>query len=146
MRQWLFILSAALALTIAPLGVAADDTNNSVPSELSIELDSVAQLDGACRVTFIAQNKTIDDISSLVVEAVAFAATGGVQTISLFDFQNLPALKLRVRQFDLSDTVCADLGRILINGVQTCDGPAANPESCQKVLSVSSRSDVELLG
>ncbi|MEM1301464.1 MAG: hypothetical protein AAGH17_02680, partial [Pseudomonadota bacterium] len=118
------VLTLILCLLLGQAAGADTDEPDTTPT-ISVELNSVTQLDSACRLTFVAQNTLQDDIESLVLEAVAFGTDGGVALISLYDFQDLPALKLRVRQFDLQGKGCDDVGRILINGVQDCAGGSA---------------------
>lgn len=112
-----------------------------MPAGLSIELNALDQVDGACRLVFVARNATDADIDALVLETVAFDAEGGVTGISLFDFATLPADLPRVRQFDLPGTACDEIGSLLVNGVQACEGGA-----CDAPLSVGSRTGVEFLG
>lgn len=131
---------ALLALLAPPLSAQEVGTNSDGP--LSLTLDAASQVEGACRLTFVARNQADTDIGSLVIEAVAFDADGGVARIALFDFGALPARVPRVRQFDLPDMRCDKIESVLVNGVQTCEGGAA----CDTPPLVSSRADVELLG
>lgn len=139
---------APLALLTMGLCVAgqaqAQEPSQDKPAHIAIELNQTEQLDANCRLTFTAHNTTGGDIDSLVLETVLFDTSGGVRTLSLFDFQSLPNGTPRVRQFDLGATTCADLGQVLINGVATCEG--ATPAECQKALSLSSRTKHEVLG
>lgn len=122
----------------------AENPGATAPGSIKIELNRTDQMDGACRLTFTAQNGLGTDVSGMVLETVLFDATGGVITLSLFDFQSLPKDKPRVRQFDLAGTQCAGLGQILINGVARCDG--ADPATCQGALQLGSRTKQEVLG
>ena len=65
--------------------------------------------------------------------------------LTLFDFRDLPSERPRVRQFDLSDVACEDLGRVLINGASQCQSGDGST-LCTEGLLLSSRTDVELLG
>lgn len=114
----------------------------AVPPQVAIELNALNPVEAACRLVFVAQNGLQADISGFVIEAVAFDAEGSVARIALFDFADLPAGIPRVRQFDLPDTACDSIASILVNGVQSCEGPA----DCAASLAVSSRTNVELLG
>lgn len=111
-------------------------------TQLSIQLDNVKQMEAACRLTFVAQNAFNEDVNSIVLETVAFDLEGGVASMTLFDFQKIPAGSMRVRQFDLPNMNCAALGSLLVNGVQTCESHL----DCEGVLTVSSRADVALHG
>ncbi|WP_371156434.1 hypothetical protein [Jannaschia sp. 2305UL9-9] len=132
-----------LVLTALPFTASAQDgSDGGTDPSLSISLDSLTQIEGTCRLTFVAENGTGSDIGQLVLEAVAFGSDGGVARLSLFDFRELPAGVPRVRQFDLPQMACGDVGSMLVNGVQTCEGTA----DCADALTVSSRADIELLG
>ncbi|MEM6890814.1 MAG: hypothetical protein AAF636_22165 [Pseudomonadota bacterium] len=115
-------------------------------SDLYLELNSVQQTGGACRMTFMARNDTGETIDAAIFETVVFDMSGGVITLSLFDFRELPAGRPRVRQFDLPGVACASVGQTLINGASTCTVAGADSAVCQDALKLGSRLDVELLG
>lgn len=105
-----------------------------------LELNTLEQTDQACRVTFTGFAETA--IDALVVETVLFDGAGAVSLLTLFDFGALPPRKFRVRQFDLPQTDCTDISRILFNGIDSCEGAA-----CPGALSATSRLEtVEVLG
>lgn len=139
-----------LALTVLLIGVAPSSAlTQSVESaspQLFLELNTVQNVDGACRLTFLAQNDTGTEIDQAVFETVIFDTSGGVVSLSLFDFRDLPAARARVRQFDLPGMACDSVGRVLINGANTCVVAGANSGVCQDALSLDSRLNVELLG
>ncbi|MGB0659188.1 MAG: hypothetical protein ACPGNV_03330 [Mangrovicoccus sp.] len=107
-----------------------------------IKLNQVAPAETACRLTFTAKAET--GLSALRLEAVLFDKAGQVMQLSLFDFQDLPAARLRVRQFDIAQTDCADLGQILFNGVERCK--TLGGATCDGLPSFGSRAGVEVLG
>ncbi len=105
-----------------------------------LELNTVAQAGDACRLVFTASADV--GLDQLIVETVLFDGAGQVKLLTLFDFGALPASKLRVRQFDIPQSQCTDVARILFNGVDQCSGA-----SCDGALAVTSRVDgVEVLG
>ncbi|MDP5348764.1 MAG: hypothetical protein NWQ32_10275 [Paracoccaceae bacterium] len=109
---------------------------------LSLELNRIDALDGACRLTFLAQNTLGSDLETLSLETVLIDTKGRVERLTLFEFGALPDGVPRVRQFDVPGLVCDDLGRVLINGVAACSAGAA----CQQRLELSTRTDVEVNG
>jgi len=141
----------ALAVLISLGGTAmAQDTATppaAVPSPVgvAIELNAVQDQAGACRLSFMAQNKAQIAIETAVYEAVLFDQAGEVMLLTLFDFRELPAGRPRVRQFDLAGVACADLGRVLINGASQCQS-RGDGDLCEAGLGLSSRTEVELLG
>ncbi|MEM9969747.1 MAG: hypothetical protein AAF762_01425 [Pseudomonadota bacterium] len=126
--------------------VASAQAQQPAPNALSLELNTVGDVEGACRLTFLVGNEMPTDISGFVVEAVIFNTDGQVDRLTLFDFQAIPAGRPRVRQFDLAGLACPSLGSVLINGVSTCSGEGMTAEACQSALQPSSRTDVEVVG
>ncbi|MEO1307555.1 MAG: hypothetical protein AAFV38_06400 [Pseudomonadota bacterium] len=111
---------------------------------INVELNSTASLEDSCTLTFVVQNGHADEIERLVFETVLFDRDGKVDRLTLFDFGNLPVGIPRVRQFSLPETHCERLGRILFNGLSTCD--AANDNVCAGPITHHTRTDIEVLG
>ncbi|MEM6387094.1 MAG: hypothetical protein AAF718_12750 [Pseudomonadota bacterium] len=127
------------------LGAASmAQAQNQTPG-LSIELNTVAEANGGCQLTFVANTGFENGVEKAVFETVLFDKTGAVNCLTLFDFDAIPAGRPRVRQFVLPELACADLGQILINGVNTCEAPGIESDACAAGLSVSSRINVELI-
>ena len=111
---------------------------------LTVELNTLEQVDGACRLTFTLDNDTGQDIGETVYETVLFDTAGGVAELTLFDFREAPAGRLRVRQFDLPQTDCAELGSFLLNEAATCTVAGAASDVCDRAQTAS-RTAVEAL-
>ncbi len=108
--------------------------------DIAIELNSLAPKDAACRLIFTAKSDA--GVEGLVLETALFDARGAVMMLTLFDFLDLPAGSLRVRQFDLAGQSCDGIGRILFNGIDSCNGAG-----CADALSFTSRiENLEVLG
>ncbi|ABD55048.1 hypothetical protein Jann_2131 [Jannaschia sp. CCS1] len=133
----------ATLIAALPLGVAAQEA----PRPLIIELNRIVPLEGACRLTFMAQNNMDVDVAQIVFETVLFTTQGGVERLTLFDMGTLPTARPRVREFDMPGLACEDLGRVLFNGVDTCTGDGLDATMCEGALSPVSRVDsVEVIG
>ncbi|MBF9036697.1 hypothetical protein HKCCE2091_20880 [Rhodobacterales bacterium HKCCE2091] len=133
---------AALLLSAGTLAAQEDAPDGT----LSIELNTVIEAEGACRLTIMARNGLGADISALVLETVLLTREGIVERLTLFDFQAVPGGRPRVRQFDVAGLACADLGQVLVNGVETCAGDGIAAEGCEAGLTLSTRTDVEVTG
>lgn len=136
--------ACVLALSLAAsTGVAAQDASGA----LIVELNRVVPMDGACRLTFMAQNNMDADIEQIVFETVLFTSDGGVERLTLFDMGTLPTARPRVREFDMPGLACEDLGRVLFNGVDTCTGDGLDAAICATALTPITRVDgVEVIG
>lgn len=112
---------------------------------VSLELSKAEPAGNACTLSFVAQNAHSADISSAVYETVLFDGQGRVAKLTLLDFQDLPAGRMRVRQFHFADMPCEDISRILINGAATCEGDGLPSGACG-APSLVSREKMEILG
>ncbi len=137
------ILSLVAGLSLAATAVHAQE--QSQPS-LSIDLNATQQLEQACRLVFVATNKIGTSIDEMSFETVLFDTAGTVDRFALFDFKDLPVGKTRVRQFDLPETRCSDIGRILINGSASCKGQSFKGTECMDHLDLKSSSKTEIVG
>ena len=137
-----FVVLIAFTAPFAALAQSEEEATSGV----SLELNAVQDVEGACRLTFLARNETTASIDEAVFETVIFDKAGGVVSLSLFDFRDLPSGRPRVRQFDLPGMVCADLGQALINGANSCVVAGAESNLCDEALLVGSRIAVDLLG
>lgn len=129
-------------LSLLAVGVAQAEPNK----RLSLELNTVQDVSSACRMTFVARNATEASIEKAVFETVIFDQSGRVVSLKLFDFKDIPADRPRVRQFDVANMSCEELGQALINGVNSCIVDGSDSDLCLQALTLSSRTDVELLG
>ncbi|NVO54204.1 hypothetical protein HW561_00160 [Rhodobacteraceae bacterium B1Z28] len=136
--------AAVFASTFTPVVMAQSAADD--PAGLFLELNTVQDVDGACRLTFVARNQTGTAIDKAVFETVIFDATGTVVSLSLFNFRELPTDRPRVRQFILPGMSCDTVGQALINGASSCVVNGSESEICREALSLSSRVDMELLG
>ena len=139
-------LALAALLVGASTTTASAQSSENAPSRLFLELNTLQDTGAACRLTFLARNETGERIDQAVFETVIFDTSGGVVSLSLFDFRDLPADRPRVRQFDVPGITCGAVGKALINGASTCVVEGVESMLCQKALSLESRLAVELLG
>lgn len=137
------ILPIVIALAAGP--AFCDDAAQPAPA-LSIELNALAPTESGCRLTLLARNELEQDIDKLVLETVLITKDGAVDRLTLFDLQDLPTGRPRVRQFDLPQLGCDALGQVLINGMKTCTGEGLDEAGCLDALQLNSRVDVEVLG
>lgn len=137
---------AIATLLAGSLGAGPALAETEQDAHVTIELNAVETVGDACRISFLIQNGHDSDISQAVYEAVLFDTEGRVDRLTLFDFGALPAARPRVRQFVVPGLACASLGRLLINGAETCAGEGTPPDACTRDLELRSRTGVEVLG
>ena len=137
---------APAALLLAGLMSTAAIADTDGQSGVSIELSAAEVVGDACRLSFVVQNGHSQDIIRSVYETVLFNTAGQVAKLTLLDFQDLPAGRLRVRQFQFVGLTCSDISRVLINGADTCEGEGLPESACAESLMLRSLIDMELIG
>ncbi len=135
----------AVALLLVPGLVQAQSEGTAKPG-VSLELNAVQDVEGACRFTFVAGNNTGISIEKAVFETVIFDTDGAVVRLALFDFRTLPEGRPRVRQFDVPGMTCGTIGQTLINGTNSCIVNGAESGVCSDGLTLNSRITMKLLG
>ncbi|MBI1494656.1 hypothetical protein [Halocynthiibacter styelae] len=145
-RKFPQLAGALITAGLAIMGGPVRAETSAPEPQVSIELNTLTNVEGGCRLSFLAQNTLETDLDRLVLETVLFTKEGAVQTLTLFDFQALPTGRPRVRQFDLAGASCESLGNILINGVNQCVGGDLDANACADALKLQSRTENEVLG
>lgn len=146
MKLFHTLLSTAAAGALVGLAGVAVAQETPKQDGLQIELNAAADVDGACRISFLVENRLGADLSETVFETVLFDADGAVERLTLFDMRDLPAGRPRVRQFQIEGIACTGIQRILFNGAQTCKGEGLDRGACMDGLGLTSRTEIELLG
>lgn len=115
-------------------------------SGFSLELNAAAETDtGSCRLTYVASNHSDTALDRTAYEVAVFDANGVVNRMLVLEFGALVSGKTKILQFDLADTPCADISRIVVNDVAACtradDGQPS--DVCMSGLAASSRTAIQ---
>jgi hypothetical protein len=143
----IFMNSAApflLSVFCALLAVPAQAQTAPEPQGLSMELNATAETENGCMMTFVVESGLGSDISKASYQMVFFNGEGLVERMTVLDFQDVPAGRTRVRQFNIGGAACSSLSRVLVNDVATCESDDLPADACIVSLAASSRSDIEL--
>lgn len=137
-------LAAAAALCAAPLlsTPAQAEGSDGPTGSFALELNNLEDIDGACRLSFVANNRTGVALEQTSYEVVVFDDAGAVAQRLILEFGRLPEDKTKVVQF-LLDRGCDRISRLLLNDVEECtasDGAAV--PYCLDALDTSARVDV----
>lgn len=138
------VLALCLALSPMPLTAA---TAQATPAEaqaavtpaavsqpaappLRVELNKLETAGETCKAVLIVENGKGGPIRSLRLDLYAFDPDGIVQKRSMVELGPVPARKTALRQFEISPTPCAQVGRVLLNDVAACEGQDLTREAC----------------
>ena len=124
------LLLAPLVLHFAPsAGRAADET-------VRLELNATETAENRCRLTFVIENKSPQNLDSLKLDFAMFNTDGAVYRRIIFDMAPVRAAKTIVKTYAI-DGDCAQLGSLLVNEVTACT--PGEPAACLDGLALSSR-------
>lgn len=132
MRFGQFGLGMAVAAVLA-VPAAAQSGN------IELELNTAQDVEGGCRLTYVATNATAIGLERSAFEVAVFDGNGIVKRLFVLDFGFLPAGKTRVVQFDLPEQGCADISRISVNGPVECASAQGEQTLCRDNQVLSSR-------
>jgi hypothetical protein len=128
-------LVAGILCGAALAGTAAAQS----PGNIEIELNTAADVEGGCRLTYVITNSSLIALDEVSYEVAVYDTDGIVKKLLVLEFGLLPGGKTRVVQFDLADQPCAGVSRILVNGPVECLGGGAEQTICRDNQILSSR-------
>lgn len=142
--QFLCAAVAALGLLAPAIGQAQEATG--AESTFNLELNAAADTSaGSCRLTYVASNQSDIALERTAYEVAVFDSDGVVNRLLVLEFGELVEGKTKILQFDLAETPCASISRIVVNDVAACTQSAdgATSDFCMSGLSASSRTAIQ---
>ncbi|MCB1477243.1 MAG: hypothetical protein H6883_08485 [Rhodobiaceae bacterium] len=136
-------MRSLLALSLFATAMVAEAAAQAAETGISLELNRMEPSSKGCRLTFVAHNGLGRSLTKASYEIALFDRQGLVSRLAVLDFQDLPADKTKVRQFDLSDVNCDDVSRVLVNSAAECNGDGLGPGDCMTSLSLRTRAEIE---
>ena len=137
------IIAAALSAAIAAALAAAPGAAQQTGGSFALELNNAEGVEDGCRLTFVAENGLGTALDATSYEVAVFDGDGVVDRLLILEFGALDADKTKVVQFDLSDTTCPAISRILVNDVAECTAADGSEPACMDGLALSSRTDIQ---
>lgn len=141
------LLSALAAVALLSASAVAQETGTA-PADtapfLSVELNRLESVEGACRVYLVLKSDLPDDLTALQLDLVAFGADRVVAGRMAVDLAPLPGAKETVRLFDWPQIDCDTIGRILVNDVPACATEAGTLDRCVRRIETSQVGTVPL--
>ncbi|BCH25453.1 hypothetical protein MesoLjLc_53840 [Mesorhizobium sp. L-8-10] len=133
-RKLLYRIIASVGVSATP--AAAEE------KALSIELNDAVDVDGGCRLAYVAMNGTGVLLDKTSFDVFTFDKQGKVGQSLVFQFGRLPAGKTKVVQFDLAGQSCATISRLLINDITECVAEGKNSTICIDALKTTARTSI----
>lgn len=136
------LAAAALASLLALSPAAAQDQS----PRFALELNAAAETEtGSCLLTYVAANQSDIALSATSYDVAVFDAEGVVNRLLVLEFGALIAGKTKILQFELAQTPCTAISRLLINDVAACTRADDGSETdlCLAGLTASSRTAIQ---
>ncbi|WP_343081891.1 hypothetical protein [Ostreiculturibacter nitratireducens] len=111
-------------------------------SSFNLELNTAREVNGGCRLTYVATNNMGVELEAASYEVAVFDKDGAVSRLLILEFGKLPVNKTKVVQFDLAEDSCGNISRLLVNSVAECSTAGGAQEGCMEALATSSRTDI----
>jgi hypothetical protein len=105
--------------------------------QFTLELNTVAQTDGSCRLTYVATNETEDDLRNAAYEVAVFDDRGAVSKLLILEFGALDTGRTRVVQFDIDGQTCDGISKILVNNQVDCATSEGESNVCMANLNAT---------
>ncbi|MCG7625012.1 MULTISPECIES: hypothetical protein [unclassified Epibacterium] len=145
------ILSAARATLLATAFIASHTTTvaaqeaTEAADAFQLDLNSVTETgNGSCRLTYVATNQSTTALERASYQIALFDGEGVVTRLLVLEFGALTEGKTKILQFDLAETGCGSISRIVVNDSPACvtsDGTAS--DLCMAGLVASSRTPIQ---
>lgn len=133
-RRWISAwIGLALAGASPSMAIAQQDQS------FSLELNNANDLNGACRLIFVATNRTPTVLEKTAYEVAVFDDQQKVSQILVLEFGRVQVGKTKVVQFDLADKPCAKISSLLVNDIADCVVAGAASTVCLDALKANSR-------
>ncbi|WP_285673152.1 hypothetical protein [Paralimibaculum aggregatum] len=140
------VLPAALPIALPAALVAAVPAPGAADAPaLSIELNRLEPSGAACQAYMVMENGTDARFESLALDLVLFDAEGIIVRRLAVELGPVAAAKMRVKVFGIDGLACDAIGRILVNGVVSCDTGAGARDDCAGMIRTRSRASAEFL-
>jgi len=126
--------AAVVAVAICSAGALRAQSGN-----IELELNTAAEVNGGCRLTYVATNSTPLSLDKMTYEVAVYDTDALVKLLLELEFGGLPSGKTRVLQFDVPEMGCESISRILVNKSVECNAAEGAQTICETNQILSSR-------
>jgi hypothetical protein len=111
----------------------------------AIELNKVETVENACTAYFIVRNTTADPLAQVNIQLFVFDTPGQIQGAFTLPFTDIRPNSEKVGVFQLAQSDCGGIGRVLINDIGECVGAGNAPiDRCNAMFAATSRATIPL--
>lgn len=134
-------LALAVWLGVLPGDANAAEGGGQPDASMGIQLNKMEAVDGACRVYLVFENGTGRAFETYKLDLVMFGPDGGIVQRLAVEAAPIAAEKTLVKLFDVQGLGCAEIDRLLLNGVMACETADGESLDCTGLSAPRSRID-----
>ncbi len=135
-RRWLAACAGFVFATVGSQPVLAQE------SGFLLELNNAHDMNGTCRLVFVAMNRTDAILEKTAYEVAVFDDQQKVSQILVLEFGRVPIGKTKVVQFDLANQACSKISRLLVNDIADCVVAGQPSTICLDALKADTRTEI----
>ncbi len=136
------LAAVAAALLCGPLQAEEAQTRPEAQAQVILELNRIEPLAEACRLYLLLRNGRTDHFETLTLDLVFFDKNAIIDRRFSVQAGPLPGQKTSLRQLDVPNLSCENLGGLLLNDVPTCSGASEVENGCLVLVGLENRTSV----
>ena len=136
-------LVATLGLLFATPGQAQDAEGGA--AQIGLELNKLESQGESCRAYMVFENATPHRFDAYALDLVIFDTEEMIANRLRVRLEDLRANKTVVRLFDIPETRCESVGRILLNKIAACEVADGGAVDCLGLTRTRSRARVDFV-
>jgi len=129
---------------LAPVEQPAPPVIEQEKRRLYMEINKLEQREGICVAYVRFTNRTDTEFSEFKSELFAFNKDEVITAHFLADFQQVMADKTVVKLVPMKNTVCSDVGSILLNRMTACMSGGEEVPNCLRMLETGAKGTIKL--
>lgn len=134
--RWVLAVLLSLSFTV--------QAEESAEGGLYMEINKLEQRDDLCVAYVRFSNKSETEFSEFKSELFAFNKEDVITAHFLADFQQVMANKTVVKLVPMKDTVCSEVGSVLLNRMTACKSGDQEVADCMRTLNTGAKGSVKL--
>ena len=137
--------AAALAVFAAGAAAAQSPAPTAPAADIEIELNKLEQMNGSCRFYLVFRTRGGEALDRATIDFFLFDQEEVILKQFAYEAGPLASSRTAVKRFDLPETACVGVGKLLLNNVTNCEAADGPRENCIDRFAPSSRAEAALI-
>ena len=134
---------AAFAISVTSLAPAVSAQE---AGKLTVELNKFEDNDaGGCRAFFLFRNQTEVSLEGFEMSFAILDTDGIIDRLLTIDAAPIPLARTTLKLFEIPDIACDAISQVLLHELPSCRPQNGDEMDCFPLLTLSSRTDAELV-